>query len=178
MTDLIAYIVKQLGRNVRQEEVATVLDLSRASITRRIRDGFTIEEVLSALDHYGLSRTAALIELGILDQQDVLDAMGSGGRLVDMSTDYELARELAMRANPELAALELPELSAADPDRKQLLGVPQDMGGEVVRLERKNAKPWEGAETLDPNEVPDFSMLEVASEREKETHEDPDGDYS
>ncbi|MBM4686270.1 hypothetical protein GS532_21305 [Rhodococcus hoagii] len=78
MTDLIAYIVKQLGRNVRQEEVATVLDLSRASITRRIRDGFTIEEVLSVLDHYGLSRTAALIELGILDQQDVLDAMGSG----------------------------------------------------------------------------------------------------
>ncbi|PTR30640.1 hypothetical protein C8K36_102493 [Rhodococcus sp. OK519] len=176
MTDLIAYIVKQLGRNVRQEEVATVLDLSRASITRRIREGFTIEEVLTVLDHYGLSRTAGLIDLGILDQQDVLDALGSGGRLVDMSTDYELARELAMRANPELAAVEL----HVEEQRRELPGVPQIRDALVVRLERKNAetKPWEDAPTYDPNEEVDFTTYDAASHGEKQQIEDPRGDYS
>ncbi|MFD6517615.1 hypothetical protein [Rhodococcus sp. NPDC060176] len=159
MNDLFDYLVTQLDRPVRQEEVATVLKLSRASVGRRIKEGFPVDEILAVLDHYELSRASGLINIGILDTKDVVDAIGSEGLLVDTSSDYELARELAMRANPALAAKELPAPNAKPATVHQI-------------------RPWEVAPDYDPNEKPDFSVWDAASHREKQTIDDPEGDYS
>lgn len=106
MDDFREYLRSALGKRASREELAVALDVSASTIDRRKAE-FSLDEILTILDYYGLSRTGALIALGVLNLRDVMDSVGADGALVDTTSDAELARELARRLSandPEFAA--------------------------------------------------------------------------
>ncbi|ANA85586.1 immunity repressor [Gordonia phage Vendetta] len=89
------------GRMPSREELAIAIDASVSTIDRRRDEGFSLDETLSVLDYFKLSRTAALIAFEVLDLHDVMEQLDSDGALVSTTSTAELAAEVARRLGNE-----------------------------------------------------------------------------
>lgn len=99
-------------RRITDQEVADILKITRKTANKRLNDGLPTDDLLALCKEFGINRTLALVELGHVPYQDVLDFLDSDGALVATADEGELAIELARRLNPATRANEIDELAA------------------------------------------------------------------
>lgn len=99
-------------RRITDQEVADILKITRKIANKRLNDGLPTDDLLALCKEFGINRTLALVELGHVPYQDVLDFLDSDGALVATADEGELAIELARRLNPATRANEIDELAA------------------------------------------------------------------
>ncbi|MDV2420174.1 hypothetical protein RAE03_10410 [Corynebacterium tuberculostearicum] len=99
-------------RRITDQEIADILKVTRKTANKRLNEGLPTDDLLALCQEFGINRTLALVELGHVPYQDVLDFLDSDGALVSTAEDGELAIELARRLNPATRANELDELAA------------------------------------------------------------------
>lgn len=99
-------------RRITDQEIADILKVTRKTANKRLNEGLPTDDLLALCQEFGINRTLALVELGHVPYQDVLDFLDSDGALVSTAEDGELAIELARRLNPATRANELDELDA------------------------------------------------------------------
>ena len=97
-------------RRITDQEVADILKITRKTANKRLNDGLPTDDLLALCKEFGINRTLALVELGHVPYQDVLDFLDSDGALVSTADEGELAIELARRLNPATRADEINEL--------------------------------------------------------------------
>lgn len=99
-------------RRITDQEIADILKVTRKTANKRLNEGLPTDDLLALCQEFGINRTLALVELGHVPYQDVLDFLDSDGALVSTAEDGELAIELARRLNPATRANEIDELAA------------------------------------------------------------------
>lgn len=99
-------------RRVTDQEIANILKVTRKTANKRLNEGLPTDDLLALCQEFGINRTLALVELGHVPYQDVLDFLDSDGALVSTADEGELAIELARRLNPATRADEIDELAA------------------------------------------------------------------
>lgn len=99
-------------RRITDQEIADILKVTRKTANKRLNEGLPTDDLLALCQEFGINRTLALVELGHVPYQDVLDFLDSDGALVSTADEGELAIELARRLNPATRADELDELAA------------------------------------------------------------------
>ncbi|MGV3159826.1 hypothetical protein ACEE23_01825 [Corynebacterium sp. 32222D000AT] len=99
-------------RRITDQEVADILKITRKTANKRLNDGLPTDDLLALCKEFGINRTLALVELGHVPYQDVLDFLDSDGALVATADEGELAIELARRLNPATRANEIDELAS------------------------------------------------------------------
>lgn len=99
-------------RRITDQEIADILKVTRKTANKRLNEGLPADDLLALCKSLGINRTLALVELGHLPYQEVLDFLDSDGALVSTADEGELAIELARRLNPATRADEIDELAA------------------------------------------------------------------
>ena len=99
-------------RRITDQEIADILKVTRKTANKRLNEGLPTDDLLALCQEFGINRTLALVELGHVPYQDVLDFLDSDGALVSTADEGELAIELARRLNPATRASEIDELAA------------------------------------------------------------------
>lgn len=99
-------------RRVTDQEIADILKVTRKTANKRLNEGLPTDDLLALCQEFGINRTLALVELGHVPYQDVLDFLDSDGALVSTADEGELAIELARRLNPATRANEIDDLAA------------------------------------------------------------------
>lgn len=99
-------------RRITDQEIADILKVTRKTANKRLNEGLPTDDLLALCKEFGINRTLALVELGHVPYQDVLDFLDSDGALVSTADEGELAIELARRLNPATRANEIDELAA------------------------------------------------------------------
>lgn len=110
--DIKQWLSETSHRRITDQEVAGVLKITRKTANKRLNDGLPTDDLLALCKEFGINRTLALVELGHIPYQDVLDFLDSDGALVSTADEGELAIELARRLNPATRANEIDELAA------------------------------------------------------------------
>lgn len=99
-------------RRITDQEIADILKVTRKTANKRLNEGLPTDDLLALCQKFGINRTLALVELGHVPYQDVLDFLDSDGALVSTADEGELAIELARRLNPATRANEIDELAS------------------------------------------------------------------
>lgn len=99
-------------RRITDQEIADILKVTRKTANKRLNEGLPTDDLLALCQEFGINRTLALVELGHVPYQDVLDFLDSDGALVSTADEGELAIELARRLNPATRANEIDELAS------------------------------------------------------------------
>jgi len=139
-------------RRVTDQEIANILKVTRKTANKRLNEGLPTDDLLALCQEFGINRTLALVELGHVPYQDVLDFLDSDGALVSTADEGELAIELARRLNPATRADEIDELAsrrAGAPVSDADDSLPDDDDGIVREF---NYSPDEYAADSSPNE--------------------------
>lgn len=110
--DIKQWLSEISHRRITDQEVAGVLKITRKTANKRLNDGLPTDDLLALCKEFGINRTLALVELGHVPYQDVLDFLDSDGALVSTADEGELAIELARRLNPATRANEIDDLAA------------------------------------------------------------------
>lgn len=78
-TNALAVIARLAGRpTIQQKEVAEILGISPSNVSRRVKGGWDMEELLTIADHYGVSRYELMLQLGYLPVGDKYQVVGDG----------------------------------------------------------------------------------------------------
>lgn len=139
-------------RRITDQEIADILKVTRKTANKRLNEGLPTDDLLALCQEFGINRTLALVELGHVPYQDVLDFLDSDGALVSTADEGELAIELARRLNPATRADELDELAArraGAPVSDASASLPDDDDGVVREFDYE---PDEYAADSSPNE--------------------------
>lgn len=97
---------------ITDQGIADVLQVTRKTANKRLNEGLPADDLLTLCEVLGINRPLALVELGYIPYQEVLDFLDSDGALVSTADEGELAIELARRLNPATRADEIDELAA------------------------------------------------------------------
>ncbi|MFS0295181.1 hypothetical protein [Corynebacterium striatum] len=97
---------------ITDQGIADVLQVTRKTANKRLNEGLPVDDLLTLCEVLGINRPLALVELGYIPYQEVLDFLDSDGALVSTADEGELAIELARRLNPATRADEIDELAA------------------------------------------------------------------
>lgn len=97
---------------ITDQGIADVLQVTRKTANKRLNEGLPADDLLTLCEVLGINRPLALVELGYIPYQEVLDFLDSDGALVSTADEGELAIELARRLNPATRANEIDELAA------------------------------------------------------------------
>lgn len=97
---------------ITDQGIADVLQVTRKTANKRLNEGLPSDDLLTLCEVLGINRPLALVELGYIPYQEVLDFLDSDGALVSTADEGELAIELARRLNPATRADEIDELAA------------------------------------------------------------------
>ena len=106
------WLSENTQRRITDQEVADILGTTRKTANKRLNEGMPADDLITLCGKLGINRTMALVELGYIPYQDVLDYLDSDGQLVETADDGVLAIELARRLNPATLAPEIDELAA------------------------------------------------------------------
>ncbi|MGV0369626.1 hypothetical protein ACUY29_12740 [Corynebacterium aurimucosum] len=139
-------------RRITDQEIADILKVTRKTANKRLNEGLPTDDLLALCQEFGINRTLALVELGHVPYQDVLDFLDSDGALVSTADEGELAIELARRLNPATRANEIDELAArraGAPVSDVSASLPDDDDGVVREFDYS---PGEYAADSSPNE--------------------------
>ena len=110
--DIKQWLSENTHRRITDQDVANALGTTRKTANRRLNDGLEAGDLITICETLKINRTMALVELGYIPHQDVLDYLDSDGELVSTAEDGQLAIELARRLNPATLAAEIDELAA------------------------------------------------------------------
>ncbi|MBK4179739.1 hypothetical protein GWP26_02205 [Corynebacterium macginleyi] len=110
--DIKHWLSETSHRRITDQEVADILKITRKTANKRLNDGLPTDDLLALCKEFGINHTLALVELGHVPYQDVLDFLDSDGALVSTADEGELAIELARRLNPATRANEIDELAS------------------------------------------------------------------
>lgn len=78
-TNALAVIARLAGRPpILQKEVAEVLGINPSNVSRRIKGGWNMEDLLAVADHYGVPRYDLMLQLGYLPAADKYEVEGDG----------------------------------------------------------------------------------------------------
>lgn len=111
------WLSENTHRRITDQDVADALGTTRKTANKRLNDGLDAGDLITICEKLGVNRTMALVELGYVPHQDVLDYLDSDGELVATADDGKLALELARRLNPATKAPEIDELAARRSNR-------------------------------------------------------------
>lgn len=110
-------------RRITDQDIANILNVTRKTANKRLNEGLPADDLLTLCEELGINRILALVELGHVPYQEVLDFLDSDGALVATAEDGELAIELARRLNPATRANEIDELE----QRRRRMSTPADI---------------------------------------------------
>lgn len=108
--DIKQWLSENTHRRITDQDVADALGTTRKTANKRLNDGLEAGDLITVCTELNINRTMALVELGYIPHQDVLDYLDSDGELVSTAEDGQLAIELARRLNPATLAAEIDEL--------------------------------------------------------------------
>lgn len=97
---------------ITDQGIANILQVTRKTANKRLNEGLPVDDLLTLCEALEINRPLALVELGYIPYQEVLDFLDSDGALVSTADEGELAIELARRLNPATLANEIDELAA------------------------------------------------------------------
>lgn len=109
--DIKQWLSENTHRRITDQDVANALGTTRKTANKRLNDGLEAGDLITICETLKINRTMALVELGYVPHQDVLDYLDSDGELVSTAEDGQLAIELARRLNPATLAAEIDELA-------------------------------------------------------------------
>lgn len=115
--DIKQWLSENTHRRITDQDIANALGTTRKTANKRLNDGLPAGDLITICEKLGVNRTMALVELGYVPHQDVLDYLDSDGQLVETADDGALALELARRLNPATKAPEIDELAARRSNR-------------------------------------------------------------
>lgn len=133
------WLSENAHRRITDQDVADALGTTRKTANKRLNEGLPADDLITICEKLGVNRTMALVELGYVPHQDVLDYLDSDGQLVETADDGALALELARRLNPATKAPEIDELAA-----KRSNTPPLDVVPESYAANRREPEPEEG----------------------------------
>mgnify|MGYP002713482114 CR=1 FL=1 len=110
--DIKQWLSENTRRRITDQDVANALGTTRKTANKRLNEGLEAGDLITICQELGVNRTMALVELGYVPHQDVLDYLDSDGELVSTADEGTLSLELARRLNPATMAKELDELEA------------------------------------------------------------------
>lgn len=108
---LPAYLADALDRKVSREELAVALGISVATLNRRKQDGFSADDIIRAVRYFGLSPVKALVQCGLISQEDVNASAGVAS--IEGFSDLDIAQEMVRR----VAAGTASDMASAPLDR-------------------------------------------------------------
>ncbi|MGX1598634.1 hypothetical protein ACWIDS_16410 [Dietzia maris] len=117
--DVKAWLSASAGRRITATEIAEHLGVSRNTANARLAAGLAADDLIRVCRALGINPLSALVELGALTYDELLNAADTDGQLVSTAEDGELALELARRLLPAKRAHEIDELAARRADREQ-----------------------------------------------------------
>lgn len=131
MTEYRAWFKSATGQRVTADEIANILDVSRATATRRLMEGLDAGDTITVTRALRANPVQALVDLGHLTHAEALNFLDGEGQLVETADDGFLALALAKRLNPISKISEIDELAArrsieVTPDVQQLEYVADD----------------------------------------------------
>ncbi|MCG7239604.1 hypothetical protein [Corynebacterium minutissimum] len=121
--DIKTWLSENSQRRITDQDIATILNVTRKTANKRINEGLPLDDLLELCEALGINRPLALVELGYIPYQEVLDFLDSDGALIATADEGELAIELARRLNPATRANEIDELE----QRRQRMSDPADI---------------------------------------------------
>ena len=139
------WLSENTHRRITDQDVADALGTSRKTANKRLNDGLDAGDLITICEKLGVNRTMALVELGYVPHQDVLDYLDSDGQLVETADDGALALELARRLNPATKAPEIDELAARRSNTP-----PSDVEPLPYAANRRQLEPEEGDDDYGP----------------------------
>lgn len=116
MTDYRDWFKSQTGGRITAEELANILDISRATVTRRLTEGLDAGDIITISRKLNVNPVEALVDLGHITHTEALDFVDGDGMRVEGADPGILALELARQLNPATMAPELDELAARRQD--------------------------------------------------------------
>lgn len=93
-------------RRITDQEIASILGVTRKTANKRLNEGLPSDDLIRLCDELGINQTLALVELGRLTHEDVLEYLDSEGQLLETADDAALVLELARRLVPKSKILE------------------------------------------------------------------------
>lgn len=95
--NLKTWLETTLQRRITVQEIGNTIGVSRKTATRRVAEEFTTDEIITITTTLGAPPAKALLDLGILTEQQLLDALPDHAQPLSTLTDAELAHELFRR---------------------------------------------------------------------------------
>lgn len=141
------WLSENTHRRITDQDVADALGTTRKTANKRLNDGLDAGDLITICEKLGVNRTMALVELGYVPYQDVLDYLDSDGELVSTADEGKLSLELARRLNPATMAKELDELEAR---RDRSNGRRVDVEPLPYAANRRKPEPEEGDDDYGP----------------------------
>lgn len=112
MTDYREWFKSATGRRVTAEEVAQILNVSRATATRRLTDGLDSGDVIKLSRALSVNPVMALVDLDHLTHKEAVEFLDGEGQLVETADEGYLALVLAQRLNPISKLEQVNEIAA------------------------------------------------------------------
>lgn len=100
------WLSESAHRRITDQEIASILGVTRKTANKRLNEGLPSDDLIRLCDKLGINQTLALVELGRLTHEDVLEYLDSEGQLLETADDAALVLELARRLVPKSKILE------------------------------------------------------------------------
>lgn len=100
------WLSESAHRRITDQEIASILGVTRKTANKRLNEGLPSDDLIRLCDKLGINQTLALVELGRIKHEDVLEYLDSEGQLLETADDAALVLELARRIVPESKILE------------------------------------------------------------------------
>jgi hypothetical protein len=100
------WLSESAHRRITDQEIASILGVTRKTANKRLNEGLSSDDLIRLCDELGINQTLALVELGRLTHEDVLEYLDSEGQLLETADDAALVLELARRMVPKSKILE------------------------------------------------------------------------
>lgn len=100
------WLSESAHRRITDQEIASILGVTRKTANKRLNEGLPSDDLIRLCDELGINQTLALVELGRIKHEDVLEYLDSEGQLLETADDAALVLELARRIVPESNILE------------------------------------------------------------------------
>lgn len=161
MSDERAWFSEMTKRNVTAIEIGQILNVSRNTAQSRLAKGLSSDELISVSRALGLSPIHALVELGHLTYDEVLDLIDGRGQLVETADPGYLALALARQLNPATKAPEIDELAArrSNSSTSRVVPIEDDVISEAAVADGSPDEDalraqQEGGDWTDPDNIP------------------------
>lgn len=101
------WFTSMAGQRVTAVKMAEIVGISRNSMNTRLKDGLSSDDLITISRGLGISPIHALVELGKLTHEEVLDLIDSDGTMLATATQEQLIYQLAEEGLSASSKIEL-----------------------------------------------------------------------